>query len=116
MSDLIALMSQLVDNKGKLLVPGIYDTVAKLTPEEEKLYEAIDFDMVSRVIALIRAHLHPATATSLQNQFCCFGVVLLHPTFATASVTKLPVTGKSLCNPFGSDITTTSQTRHCRWM
>ena len=46
MSDLIALMSQLVDNKGKLLVPGIYDTVAKLTPEEEKLYDAIDFDMV----------------------------------------------------------------------
>ena len=49
MSDLIALMSQLVDNKGKLLVPGIYDTVAKLTPEEEKLYDAIDFDMVSHI-------------------------------------------------------------------
>ena len=32
--------------QGKLLVPGIYDTVAKLTPEEEKLYDAIDFDMV----------------------------------------------------------------------
>ena len=46
MSDLIALMSQLVDNKGKLLVPGIYDTVAKLTAEEEKLYDGIDFDMV----------------------------------------------------------------------
>ena len=52
MSDLIALMSQLVDNKGKLLVPGIYDTVAKLTPEEEKLYDAIEFDMVRHLFRL----------------------------------------------------------------
>ena len=46
MSDLIALMSNLVDAKGKILVPGIYETVAKLTLEEEKLYDPIDFDMV----------------------------------------------------------------------
>ena len=49
MSDLIALMANLVDAKGKILVPGIYDTVARLTPEEEKLYDAIDFDMVRNV-------------------------------------------------------------------
>jgi nonspecific dipeptidase len=45
MSDLIALMNALVDNKGKILIPGMYDSVAKVTAEEEKLYETIDFDM-----------------------------------------------------------------------
>ena len=46
MTDLIALMSSLVDCKGKILVPGIYDTVQKLEEAEAKLYEPIDFDMV----------------------------------------------------------------------
>lgn len=34
-----------MDRKGKILVPGIYDAVAPLTKEEEKLYEAIEFDL-----------------------------------------------------------------------
>lgn len=34
-----------MDNKGKILVPGLYDHVAKLTDEEKKLYEKIEFDM-----------------------------------------------------------------------
>ena len=46
MTDLCHLMSSLVDHKGKILVDGMYDSVAKLTPEEDKLYEPIDFDMV----------------------------------------------------------------------
>jgi len=45
MTDLINLMSSLVDNKGKVLVPGIYDSVAKLTDAEKKLYDVIDFDL-----------------------------------------------------------------------
>ncbi|MBN3296187.1 CNDP2 dipeptidase, partial [Amia calva] len=45
MSDLIALMDSLVDKKGKILIPGIYEAVAPLTDEENKLYEKIDFDM-----------------------------------------------------------------------
>ncbi|KAI2652970.1 Cytosolic non-specific dipeptidase [Labeo rohita] len=45
MTDLIALMGSLVDNKGKIKVPGIYDHVAKLTDEEMKLYEKIEFDL-----------------------------------------------------------------------
>ena len=49
-----------------------------------------------------RSRDYDVAATSLRNQFCCFGVVLLHPVFAT--VTKLPVAGESLCNPFGSDV------------
>ena len=35
----------LLDNKGKILVPGMYDNVAPLTDEEKKLYEKIDFDL-----------------------------------------------------------------------
>lgn len=45
MRDLVALFSSLQDNKGKILVPGIYDSVEKVTPEEEALYGPIDFDM-----------------------------------------------------------------------
>lgn len=34
-----------MDKKGKILVPGMYDSVAQLTDEEEKLYEKIEFDL-----------------------------------------------------------------------
>jgi nonspecific dipeptidase len=33
-----------VDNKGKILIPGVSDDVAKLTKEEEQLYHAIEFN------------------------------------------------------------------------
>lgn len=46
MSDLIALLDTLVDVNGKILIPGVYDSVAPLDKEEEQLYEAIEFDMV----------------------------------------------------------------------
>ncbi|KAI4897598.1 hypothetical protein NFI96_016005 [Prochilodus magdalenae] len=45
MTDLIALMSSLVDKKGKIQVPGMYDDVAPVTDEEKKLYEKIEFDL-----------------------------------------------------------------------
>nr|KAG5702359.1 hypothetical protein BaRGS_002141 [Batillaria attramentaria] len=45
MTDLIALMGALVDVKGKILVPGVYDTVKPLTADEKALYDPIDFDM-----------------------------------------------------------------------
>ncbi|XP_026555240.1 cytosolic non-specific dipeptidase isoform X1 [Pseudonaja textilis] len=45
MTDLIALMGSLVDKKGKILIPGIYETVASLTNEEQRLYDKIDFDL-----------------------------------------------------------------------
>lgn len=35
----------LVDKKGKILVPDMYNSVAPLTEEEEKLYKKIDFDL-----------------------------------------------------------------------
>lgn len=45
MNDLIGLMGSLVDSKNRILVPGIYDSVAPVTEEEEKLYDTIDFNM-----------------------------------------------------------------------
>ena len=47
MTDLIALLGSLVDANGRIKVPGVYDSVAELTSEEEKLYGPIDFSMVS---------------------------------------------------------------------
>lgn len=45
MSDLVYLMNTLVDVNGKVLVDGIYDNVAKVTPEELKMYDSIEFDV-----------------------------------------------------------------------
>ncbi|CAF4421120.1 unnamed protein product, partial [Adineta steineri] len=44
MTDLIALMSTLVDDQGHILIDGVYDEVAPLLPEEEELYKPITFD------------------------------------------------------------------------
>ena len=44
MTDLIYLMNELVDQNGKILVDGIYNSVAPLTENEKKLYTNIDFD------------------------------------------------------------------------
>lgn len=45
MGDLVHIMGSLVDVNGKILIPGMNDSVAPLTEEEQKLYEPIDFDM-----------------------------------------------------------------------
>uniref|UniRef100_A0A3Q2U9K3 Cytosolic non-specific dipeptidase n=1 Tax=Fundulus heteroclitus TaxID=8078 RepID=A0A3Q2U9K3_FUNHE len=45
MTDLTAIMGSLVDRKGKIMIPGMYDSVSPLTEEERKLYEKIDFDL-----------------------------------------------------------------------
>jgi hypothetical protein len=46
MVDLVSLLNELVDAKGKILIPGIYDDVEVLTEEEKQLYEPIDFTQV----------------------------------------------------------------------
>lgn len=35
----------LVDKRGRIMIPGIYDSVAPVTEEEQSLYEKIDFDL-----------------------------------------------------------------------
>eukprot|EP00574_Skeletonema_japonicum_P010134 CAMPEP_0201725806 /NCGR_PEP_ID=MMETSP0593-20130828/9084_1 /ASSEMBLY_ACC=CAM_ASM_000672 /TAXON_ID=267983 /ORGANISM="Skeletonema japonicum, Strain CCMP2506" /LENGTH=517 /DNA_ID=CAMNT_0048217245 /DNA_START=121 /DNA_END=1674 /DNA_ORIENTATION=+ len=47
MTDLVQLMASLIDSSGKILVPGIMDDVAEVTPEEDALYETIDFNCES---------------------------------------------------------------------
>ncbi|SCV72243.1 BQ2448_4937 [Microbotryum intermedium] len=42
MTDLFAVFSKLVTPQGEILIPGIADKVAPLTPEEKKRYEVID--------------------------------------------------------------------------
>lgn len=45
MLNVSCLTGSLVDKKGKILVPGIYDAVAPVTDEEHQLYDRIDFDL-----------------------------------------------------------------------
>ncbi|XP_064197806.1 cytosolic non-specific dipeptidase [Anguilla rostrata] len=45
MTDVITLLGSLLNHTGKILVPGIYESVAPLTEEERKLYKDIHFDM-----------------------------------------------------------------------
>jgi Cys-Gly metallodipeptidase DUG1 len=45
MTDLIQVMSTLVDTRGKILVPGVYDTVAPVTTEELEIYKKIQFSL-----------------------------------------------------------------------
>ena len=46
MIDLVHLLGKLVDDKGRILVPGVNELVAPLTAEEDALYDNIDFDPV----------------------------------------------------------------------
>ena len=43
MTDLVNLMSSLVDSKGNILVPGLNDMVAPVTKDEELVYPLLDF-------------------------------------------------------------------------
>ncbi len=45
MDDLIKLMSNLKNPEGKILINGFYDKVNRLTDEEIKLYDDIEFDL-----------------------------------------------------------------------
>jgi len=45
MADLIYLMNTLLDKDGKILVEGLMDSVAPVTPEEMATYKDIDFDV-----------------------------------------------------------------------
>jgi hypothetical protein len=46
MVDLVALLSELADSDGTILIPGIYDSVRPLSSEEIKIVENIDFCQV----------------------------------------------------------------------
>jgi nonspecific dipeptidase len=44
MTDLVLLMSKLIDNKGNILIPGIMDEVLPISSDEKNLYQSIEFD------------------------------------------------------------------------
>jgi len=44
MIDLVHLLSKVVDQKGKILIPGVNELVDPLTKDEDSLYAPIDFD------------------------------------------------------------------------
>ncbi|SGZ52344.1 CIC11C00000004945 [Sungouiella intermedia] len=45
MTDLVQVLSKLVDSTGKILIPGVDDMVAPLTEKEDTLYDDIDFSV-----------------------------------------------------------------------
>jgi Cys-Gly metallodipeptidase DUG1 len=45
MTDLVRLLATLVDNKGRIQIPGLNELVAPLTEEEKELYKDISFEM-----------------------------------------------------------------------
>lgn len=45
MNDLIFLLGSLADTEGKILIPNIYKEVAPLLPNEQAIYDAIEFDV-----------------------------------------------------------------------
>ena len=45
MADLIHLLNMLLDKDGSILVTGLHDDVAELTPKERALYDEIEFDV-----------------------------------------------------------------------
>lgn len=45
MTDLVHVMSKLVDSKGKILVPGIMDDVTPVTDKEIESYKPVEFDV-----------------------------------------------------------------------
>ena len=45
MTELIKIMATLVDERGKILIPGLNEMVAPVAEEERKVYPLIDFDL-----------------------------------------------------------------------
>ena len=71
MTDLVALMSQLVDSNGRILIPGMYDDVAPMFPNENEMYEKITFDIESfqRDLGVPGKLLHSSKAKLLQHRW-----------------------------------------------
>jgi hypothetical protein len=44
-TDLVHLLNTLVDKDGKILVTGLHNDVAEMTPKEAALYDSIEFDV-----------------------------------------------------------------------
>lgn len=70
MTDLVHIMSKLVDPQGKILVPGIYEQVRKLDAEEEKIYDTLAFKMEELHDAVgNKINIHESIQKTLQHRW-----------------------------------------------
>eukprot|EP00126_Sphaerothecum_destruens_P009139 Sdes_comp20437_c1_seq1m14594 len=70
MTDLIALLSKLVDNKGKIMIPGVMDSVVKVTQEETDLYSKIKLDLQEYAAdAGVKKALHETSTENLMSRW-----------------------------------------------
>lgn len=61
-----------MDKKGKIMIPGMYDSVAPLTDEEQSLYEKIEFDLEEYCQDVgVKQLLHPSKASSRLSSIDC---------------------------------------------
>jgi hypothetical protein len=54
MTDLILVLSKLVNPAGEILIPGIKELVAPLTDDELSRYQALDYSVAVRPLVLSR--------------------------------------------------------------
>merc|ERR1719350_109884 len=68
-TDMVAILHSLVDNRGKILIDGIYDQVDELSEKEEALYKDIDFNPKEFVKGFSGNLIHDDKATTLQHRW-----------------------------------------------
>jgi di- and tripeptidase len=87
MTDLIQLLSILIDKSGKVLIPGFFEDVRDVTPDELKLYEQLrkdfDLDQYKRSLGLKELRSDDCTEI-LMNRWrypyvCVHGIQTSHP-------------------------------------
>ena len=70
MTDLVRVMSSLVATNGTILIPGIMDDVAPLTPAEQERYSSISFTMDNLYESLgSQTSIHPDPASTLMARW-----------------------------------------------
>ncbi|KAJ3021945.1 hypothetical protein HKX48_007418 [Thoreauomyces humboldtii] len=100
MTDLFQVMSKLVSPTGKILVPGIYDTVAPVTESEDKMYDTLDFalsDIHSAMESKVTIHNTEKEALMARWRFPSLSIHGIEGAFSsTGSKTVIPakVVGK----------------------
>lgn len=70
MTDLVAVLSKLVQPDGKILIPGVYDQVRPLTDEEDATYDTLDFSLDDLHAAVgNKTNIHPDAKLTLQHRW-----------------------------------------------
>ncbi|KAF5396903.1 Cytosolic non-specific dipeptidase [Paragonimus heterotremus] len=78
LTDLISLLSALNDNQGRPLVPGIYDDIQELDPEEIKRFDALDFLPSLYQNDICAQGLHSNDKVELLRRRWCLPSISLH--------------------------------------